>query len=84
MGAFSLFFMQSESFLSYQRSLDERRKTSSCHTLFGMAKIATDNHIRSMLDPVHFSNLQSSFDQAIAELRGNGGMKTFQRLEAAP
>ena len=81
MGAFSLFFMQSESFLSYQRSLEEGRKTSNCHTLFGMAKIPTDNHIRSMLDPVHFSNLQSSFEQAIAELRGNGGMKPFQRLD---
>jgi len=50
--------MQSESFLSYQRSLEEGRKTSNCHTLFGMAKIPTDNHIRSMLDPVHPSHLQ--------------------------
>ena len=45
LSAFSLFFMQSESFLSYQRSLAEGRKTSNCHTLFGMAKIPTDNHI---------------------------------------
>ena len=33
-------------------------KTSNCHTLFGMTKIPTDNHIRSMLDPVHPSHLQ--------------------------
>src|SRR5664280_2895773 len=65
LSAFSLFFMQSESFLSYQRSLEEGRKTSNCHTLFGMAKIPTDNHIRSMLDPVHPSHLQSSFDQVV-------------------
>ena len=69
LSAFSLFFMQSELFLSYQRSLEEGRKTSNCHTLFGMAKIPTDNHIRSMLDPVHPSHLQSSFDQVIATLR---------------
>ena len=31
LSAFSLFFMQSESFLSYQRSLEEGRKTSNCH-----------------------------------------------------
>jgi hypothetical protein len=62
LSAFSLFFMQSESFLSYQRSLAEGRKTSNCHTLFGMAKIPTDNHIRSMLDPVHASHLQGCFD----------------------
>jgi hypothetical protein len=46
-----------------------------------MAKIPTDNHIRSMLDPVHPSHLQSWFGQAIAELRDNGGLKTFQRLD---
>jgi hypothetical protein len=81
LSAFSLFFMQSESFLSYQRSLGEGRKTSNCHTLFGMAKIPTDNHIRSMLDPVHPSFLQDAFDQAVAELREHGGMKEFQRLD---
>ena len=80
LSAFSLFFMQSESFLSYQRSLDEGRKTSNCHTLFGMRKIPTDNHIRSMLDPVHPSHLQGPFDQAVAALREHGGMKAFRRL----
>ena len=82
LSAFSLFFMQSESFLSYQRSLAQGRKTSNCHTLFGMAKIPTDNHIRSMLDPVHPSHLQGSFDAAVAALREHGGMTAFQRLDA--
>jgi hypothetical protein len=50
LSAFSLFFMQSESFLAYQRGLEEGRKSSNCRTLFGMAKIPTDNHIRSMPD----------------------------------
>jgi hypothetical protein len=80
LSAFSLFFMQSESFLSYQRSLEDERKTSNCRTLFGMAKIPTDNHIRAMLDPVHPSYLQSSFDQVVATLRAQGGMKEFERL----
>ena len=80
MSAFSLFFMQSESFLSHQRSLAEGRKTSNCQTLFGMAKIPTDNHIRSMLDPVHPSHLQACFDSALQALRDNGGVKAFQRL----
>src|SRR5260370_1710552 len=82
LAGFSLFFMQSDSFLSYQRSLAEGRKTSNCHTLFGMAKIPTDNHIRSMLDPVHPSHLQGCFDQAVAALRNHGGMKAFQRPDA--
>jgi hypothetical protein len=81
LSAFSLFFMQSESFLSYQRSLEEGRKTSNCQSLFGMERIPTDNHIRSMLDPVHPSHLQPAFDQAVAVLRTHGGMKEFQRLD---
>jgi hypothetical protein len=80
MSAFSLFFMQSDSFLSYQRALEEGRKTSNCQTLFGMTKIPTDNHIRTMLDPVHPSHLQPAFDQALMALREHGGMDAFQRL----
>jgi hypothetical protein len=80
LSAFSLFFMQSESFLSHQRSLEEGRKTSNCQSLFGMAKIPTDNHVRSMLDPVHPSHLQSVFDSVVAALREAGGMRAFQRL----
>jgi hypothetical protein len=80
LSAFSLFFKQSESFLAYQRSLEEGRKTSNCQTLFGMTKIPTDNHIRSMLDPVAPSALQSSFDQTLAALRDHGGLKAFERL----
>src|SRR3978361_891295 len=58
LSAFSLFFMQSESFLAHQRALEEGRKTSNCHSLFGMKAIPTDNHIRAMLHPVHPSHLQ--------------------------
>ncbi len=80
LSAFSLFFMQSESFLSYQRGLEEGRKTSNCHSLFGMKAIPTDNHIRSMLDPVDPSHLRPAFDQALDALRQQGGLAPFQRL----
>ena len=80
MSAFSLFFMQSESFLEYQRALEERQATSNCHSLFGMARIPTDNHIRAMLDPVHPAHLQGAFDAALATLKDHGGLAPFQRL----
>ena len=81
LSAFSLFFMQSESFLSYQRGLEEGRKTSNCHSLFGMNAIPTDNHIRSMLDPVDPSHLQPAFDGVLDVLRRRGGLEAFQRLD---
>lgn len=80
LSAFSLFFMQSESFLSYQRGLEEGRKTSNCQSLFGMKAIPTDNHIRSMLDPVDPSHLQPAFDDVLGALRRHGGLAPFQRL----
>ena len=80
LSAFSLFFMQSESFLSHQRSLAEGEQSSNCHTLFGMQAIPTDNHIRCMLDPVDPTHLQPCFDAALAALREHGGLAPFQRL----
>ena len=80
LSAFSLFFMQSESFLSYRRGLEEGRKTSNCHSLFGMQAIPTDNHIRAMLDPVDPSHLQPAFDQALDALCQHAGLTPFQRL----
>ena len=80
LSAFSLFFMQSESFLSHQRRLEQGHGTSNCHTLFGMKKIPTDNYIRLMLDPVSPEALQPCFDQVIEQLRQRDGLKAFQRL----
>ncbi len=39
MAAFSLFFMQSESFLSHQRRMEQGRNASNCKTLFGIERI---------------------------------------------
>jgi hypothetical protein len=49
--AFSVFFMQSPSFLANQRLLETGRGKSNCQSLFKIDKIPTDNHIRNMLDP---------------------------------
>lgn len=80
MSAFSLFFMQSESFLSHQRRLAQGRGTSNCQTLFGMKKIPTDNYIRLMLDPVSPEALQPCFDQVLEQLRERDGLRAFERL----
>ncbi len=80
MSAFSLFFMQSESFLSFQRQLEQGHSTSNCQTLFGMAEIPTDNHIRTLLDQVPPDELQPCFDQMLDELRQRQGLTAFRRL----
>ena len=74
MAAFSVFFMQSPSFLALQTALQRGRGTSNCQTLFGMERIPTDNHIRTMLDPVPPETLFTMFDATLATLA------SFQRL----
>ncbi|MGC8528595.1 MAG: hypothetical protein ACP5OP_00130 [Leptospirillia bacterium] len=50
--AFSVFFTQSPSFLSFQRTLERRAGRSNVHSLFGIPHPPTDVRIRNILDPV--------------------------------
>ena len=52
LSAFSVFFTQSPSFLAFQRSMRESQGHDNAQSLFGVTKIASDNHIRDLLDVV--------------------------------
>jgi len=80
LGAFSTFFMQCPSFLARQRVLERGHGTSNCQCLFGMIKIPTDNHIRSVLDPVSPQAVFPAFGEALAALIAGGGLTYFRRL----
>jgi len=80
LSAFSLFFMQSESFLAYQRQLGQGHSASNCQTLFGIEQIPTDNHIRVLLDRVWPEALQPCFDQVLERLQERDGLTAFRRL----
>ena len=80
LAAFSVFFMQSPSFLAHQKALEARRGRSNCASLFGMEKIPTDNHIRDMLDPVAPEALFGMFERTLEALESGGGLADFRRL----
>src|SRR6266481_829307 len=80
MAAFSVFFMQSPSFLDQQRRLLHGHGRSNCHTLFGMAAIPTDNHIRQMLDGVAPEHFRALFDRALGTVEAANGLAAFRRL----
>jgi hypothetical protein len=82
LAAFSVFFMQCASFLAYQRHLADGHGhgRSNCETLFGMAQIPSDNHIRDMLDPVEPEFFAPLFPHAIKVLEDGGGLSAFRRL----
>ena len=81
LAAFSVFFMQSPSFLAHQRAFEGRRQRSNCTSLFGIEKIPTDNHIRDMLDPVAPVALYGMFAHTLEALETGGGLGDFQRLD---
>jgi hypothetical protein len=80
LSAFSLFFMQSPSFLAHQRRLEEGQGRSNCQTLFGLDKIPSDNHVRALLDPVDPDHFHPVFAEVVAELEGSGSLKAFRQL----
>jgi hypothetical protein len=81
MAAFSVFFMQSPSFLAHQRRFEEGYGRSNCEGLFGLSKVPSDNHIRDMLDPASPDLLHPVFDEVIGQLaRVPGGLDVFRRL----
>ena len=51
LSAFSVFFMQSPSFLEHQRTLEQAHGENNARTLFGVHGIPTDNPIRTLPDP---------------------------------
>jgi hypothetical protein len=81
MAAFSVFFMQSPSFLSHQRYFEQGHGRSNCASLFGIAKIPSDNHIRDLLDPASPALLLPVFTAIVEQLeRIEGGLDMFRRL----
>jgi len=83
MAAFSVFFMQSPSFLAHQRHLADGHGhgRSNCATLFAMTRIPSDNHIRDMLDPVGPECFHPLFSRAVEALEAGGQLAAFRRLE---
>ncbi len=81
MAAFSLFFMQSPSFLAHQEVLAAGRGRSNCQTLFGMEKIPSDNHIRQMLDGAAPEVFDGLFLKAVAAAEAADGLVAFRRLD---
>jgi hypothetical protein len=79
--AFSVFFMQSPSFLAHQQRLREGHGRSNCETLFGLTGIPSDNHIRAMLDPAEPASLYPAFDAVLTELAASGGLDMFRQSD---
>jgi hypothetical protein len=79
-GAFSVFFTQSPSFLSHQTAMAETKGKNNAQTLFGIQDIPTDNHIRDLLDAVPPQRVFPMFERIIAALDELGHLQAFHAV----
>jgi hypothetical protein len=77
-GAFSIFFTQCPSFLSYQKSMQKLRGENNATNLFGVEEILSENHIRNLLDVVPPHYLNPMFDYIFDGLNENGYLQMFR------
>ncbi len=80
LGAFSIFFTQSPSFLEFQRMLEKTKGSSNAQTLFNMVNIPSDNHIRNLLDPVEPNHFNPVYHYIIERFQESGQLEPYRHI----
>ena len=81
LAAFSVFFTQSSSFLSFQRDMEQKKQNSNAKTLFKMEQIPSDQQIRNLLDPVSPTEIHSDYWWVVDELAAAGHLDSYRCLQ---
>lgn len=80
LSAFSVFFMQSPSFLAHQRQMDDAKGKNNVGSLFQAENIPCDNQIRNLLDSVPPDSFSPIFDILISELDNQELLTPFRSI----
>ena len=78
LGAFSVFFTQSPSFLSFQKAMLKNKGISNAQTLFDMDQIPCDNHIRNLMDDVEPSEVYPVYHYIFDGIKDSGHLDAFR------
>lgn len=81
LAAFSVFFMQCESFLEHQRQMQTRRGKDNAQTLFGVERVPTNNQIKNILDNMSARCLFPIFQWVYQSLNRTGILKSYECLD---
>jgi len=81
LGAFSVFFMQCESFLEHQRQMQSRHGRDNAQSLFGLEQIPTHPQIRNILDHTAAQSLFSVFGWVYQALLRSGYLQPYRCLD---
>lgn len=80
LGAYSVFFTQSESFLAHQRDMTRRHGRNNLVSVFGARQVPSDNHIRDLLDGVPASSFDSCYEHLWSELERDEQLDDYRTL----
>ena len=80
LSAFSMFFLQSQSFLEYQRQMQSRSGKDNVQSIFGVEKIPSDQQIRNILDLISANSLSFVFERIYQFLQNGKHLKRYERL----
>ena len=80
LGAFSVFFMQCESFLEHQRQMSSRCGQNNAQTLFGLLRVPTDAQIRNVMDAIPAVQFSGVFHWIYQALKRGGFLKPYEYL----
>jgi len=81
LGAFSVFFTQSPSFLAHQQTMKRTKGRSNAESIFGIEKVPCDNQIRQLLDPIAPSYLFPMFGLTFNDLEATGQLDAFRTFD---
>ncbi len=84
LSAFSVFYMQSPSFLQFQNNMLKKEGKSNAQSLFGIEKIPSDNHIRDILDSIEPHFLQPLYNRGVKYLQEAGVLDRYRYMQRYP
>lgn len=81
LSAFSVFFMQSPSFLDDQRRMQKERGRNNAGSLFGVHQIPSTQQIGNLLDPISRTHLDAVFMNLVDAAHQQGALETHRQAD---
>ena len=80
LSAFAVFFLQSPSFLAFQKEMKKRLGRDNAKSMFGVEDIPSDAQIRNLLDPVAPETLREPFWDIYRLLQASGHLESYRQV----
>ena len=80
LSAFSTFFLQSPSFLAFQKQMKKQQGRDNAKSMFGIENIPSDAQIRNLLDPIVPDALREPFWDIYRLMQASGHLERYRQV----